>query len=127
MVNLIRNKKIDVFAHPFQVLHGQFSGNLTREETEWIISAFEVEWQSGHNIFFELNGKKYPRYEQWAYNKYEKGELETHDVNFLHLYKMRGGKFVIGSGAHSIQGLTDTDFSVLNKLSLNESEIFTFS
>jgi len=127
MINLIRNKKIDVFAHPFQALHGQFSDNLTKEEAKRIIGAFEIEWQSGHNILFELNGKKYPRYEQWSYNKYEKGELETHDVNFLQLYKMRGGKFVLGSDAHSIQGLTETDFSVLNKLSLNESEIFTFS
>lgn len=127
MINLIQNKKIDVFAHPFQALHGQFSDNLTKEEAERIINAFEIEWQSGHNIFFELNGKKYPRYEQWPYNKYEKGELETHDINCLHLYKMRGGKFVFGSDAHSTRGFTETDFSVLNKLSLNESEIFTFS
>ena len=126
MINLIRNKKIDVFTHPFQALHGQFSDNLTEKEMERIIDAFEIEWQSGHNIFFELNGKKYPEYEQWSYNKYEKGELETHDVNFLHLYKMRGGKFVLGSDAHSIRGLTETDFSVLNKLSLKESEIFMF-
>lgn len=127
MVNLIRNKNIDVFAHPFQALHGQFSDNLTKEEAERIINAFEIEWQSGHNIFLELNGKKYPIYEQWSYNKYEKRELETHDVNFLHLYKMRGGKFVLGSDAHSTRGLTETDFSVLNKLSINELEIFTFS
>ncbi len=127
MINLIKNKKIDVFAHPFQALHGQFSNNLTEKETELIIDTFKKEWQSGHNIFLELNGKKYPEYEQWTYNKYEKGELETHDVNFLHLYKKLGGKFVLGSDAHSIRGLTDIDFSILNKLFLKKSEIFIFT
>lgn len=126
MINLIRNKKIDIFAHPFQALHGQFSDNLSEKETEQIINTFEMEWRSGHSIFFELNGKKYPRYEQWSYNKYENGELETQDINVLQRYRKRGGKFVLGSDAHSIQGLTDTDFSILNKLSLDESEIFMF-
>ena len=126
-LNLIKNKEIDVFAHPFQAVHGQFSSNFTQEETDLIIDTIIKEQLSGHKIFIEINGKRYPMYEQWSYNKYEKGELETHDVIFLHLYKMRGGKFVLGSDAHSIRGLTETDFSVLDKLSLKESEIFTFS
>jgi len=85
MCNLIRNNKIDVFAHPFQALHGQFSDNLTFEEIKQILSTFKSEWASGHTILFEINGKKYPNYEQWSYNKYEKGEMQTNDLDFLQI------------------------------------------
>jgi len=126
MCNLIRNNKIDVFAHPFQALHGQFSDNLTFEEIKQILSTFKSEWASGHTILFEINGKKYPNYEQWSYNKYEKGEMQTNDLDFLQQYKKIGGKFVLGSDAHSTDGLQETDFSVLNELSFIDDDLYLF-
>ena len=53
--------------------------------------------------------------------------MKTHDVNFLRLYKAQGGRFVIGSDAHSIKGFTETDFSILDELHLEKSDIFIFS
>ena len=126
MCNLIRNKKIDIFAHPFQAIHGHFSDNLSESETDKIMATFKNEWSSGHNIFFEINGKKYPGYEQWTYNKYEKGEMGTNDKNFLLQYMRQEGKFVIGSDAHTPQGLLDTDLCILSKLNIEEENIFIF-
>ena len=126
ILNLIKNKDIDILSHPFQAIHGQFSNNFTKVETEKIINAFKKEWKCGHNIFFEINGKKHSRYENWTYNKYEKGELEINDITFLKIYKINGGKFALGSDAHSVQKIAEADFSIIDKMSLEKSDVFTF-
>jgi DNA polymerase (family 10) len=124
--NLIKNKSLDVFAHPFQALHGHFSNNLTKKESELIIETFISEWNTGHNIFLELNGKKYPNYEQWEYNKYENEEIELNDLNFIINYKDAGGKFVLGSDAHSVEGLTETNFSIIDEANVKQDNIYIF-
>lgn len=126
IINLIRNPDVDIFAHPFQAMHGQFSNNFTKEETCSILETFKTEWDHGHKIFFEINGNKYPRYEQWPYSKYETGELNTNDITFLKEYKLVGGKFVLGSDAHSTEDIFNTNFSIIDELELKESDIFIF-
>lgn len=126
MINLIKNPNVDIFAHPFQAIHGQFSDNFTKEETCLILDTFKTEWAHDHKIFFEINGNKYPRYKQWPYNKYETGELNTNDITFLKEYKLVGGKFVLGSDAHSVEDILNTDFSIVNSMELKESDIFIF-
>jgi len=126
MINLIKNPHINVFAHPFQAIHGQFSDNFDKEETHLILDTFKTEWGRGHKIFFEINGNKYPQYEQWTHNKYKTGELNTNDITFLKEYKLIGGKFVLGSDAHSTEDIIDTNFSVIDDLELKESDIFIF-
>lgn len=125
-LNLIRNKDIDVYAHPFQVVHGQFSNNFTQEEANKIIAAIFEEQLSGHNILIEINGKAYPTYEQWSNNKYDSGELKTYDLTFLEKYKNRGGKFVLGSDTHDTSQIGRTDFSAIKDLDLIESDIHIF-
>lgn len=126
MCNLIKNKNIDVFAHPFQAIHGHFSNNLSESETEEILNTFKAEWVSGHNIYLEINGKKYPNYNQWDYDKYSSGEMETNDGDFINKYKEIGGKFVIGSDAHSVSSLHDVDLSVFDKVKITEDDIHVF-
>jgi len=126
MVAIIENKSVDIFAHPFQAVHGQFSENLTQSESEVILTSLQKEWRSGHYIYFEINGKKWPNYEQWSYNKYEQGEMETNDVVFLNSYKKCGGKFVFGSDAHSTIAFNKTDFSVTDMLGLSETDQHIF-
>jgi len=124
--NLIKNKNIDVFAHPFQAIHGHFSVNFSELEADQIIDTFINEWVAGHNIFLEINGKKYPDFEQWDYNKYITGEIKTNDFAFINKYKMRGGLFVLGSDAHSLEGLMDTDFSILDDINITNDCIYKF-
>ncbi len=119
---LIQNKSIDIFAHPFQAIHGHFSENFNTEEIHYILNLFKSEWESGHNIYFEINGKKYPSYDQWKYNMYETGQLKTNDQAFLIEYLKYGGKFVFGSDAHSYDGFTKTDFSVIHDLNLSSQD-----
>lgn len=127
MIALIQNKEIDIFAHPFQALHGHFSNNLDKPEAELIMDCFEHEWRSGHKIQLEINGKRYPHYEQWSYNKYEKGELALQDINFLKRYKRAGGKFVFASDAHSPRGFVDTEFPDMSALGLSFSDQYIFN
>lgn len=126
MIAVVENKLVDVFAHPFQAIHGQFSDNLTQDESKTILTALQKEWGSGHQIYFEINGKKWPNYEQWEYNKYESGEMETNDKAFLKFYKDHGGQFVFGSDAHSTAGFNRTDFSAADSLELTEHDQHLF-
>jgi putative hydrolase len=126
MVSLIRNKEVDIIAHPFQALHGQFTSNLTEEEGEQILEAFREEWASGHSVFLELNGKRNVRYEQWEYDKYAANEIEKNDESFLRRYMAIGGKFSIGSDAHSISDILNPDLSIIERLQLTESDIHIF-
>ena len=126
MIAVVKNKLVDVFAHPFQAIHGQFSDNLMQDESKAVLNALLKEWASGHQIYFEINGKKWPSYEQWAYNKYESGEMETNDKVFLKFYKDHGGQFVFGSDAHSTTGFDRTDFSIADSLELTEDDQHVF-
>lgn len=126
MTALLSTKIIDVFAHPLQALHGHFSNNLTEDEVAMLLAVFKSEVLSGHNIYLEINGKKYPQYEQWTYNKYESGELKHNEAYFLSAYRKSGGKFVLGSDAHSKVGLTNTDFSILDILHCKIDDVKIF-
>lgn len=126
MCNLIKNKNIDVFAHPFQAIHGHFLDNLSESESNHIINIFVNEWASNHRIFLEINGKKYPSYEQWDYNRYIAGEMKTSDLYFINKYITAGGLFVLGSDAHNLEGLVNTDFSIIDDAGIKSDYIYTF-
>lgn len=126
MCNLIKNRNLDVFAHPFQAIHGHFSKNLSAKETKKVLNTFKSEWKFGHNIYLEINGKKYPNYQQWGENKYSTGKMKINDANFIKKYKAIGGKFVLSSDAHSVRSLRDTDFSIFEDVEIKEQDIYMF-
>lgn len=126
VINLVMNKNIDVFAHPFQAVHGHFSNNFTQDETRIILESIMSEQVAEHDIFLEINGKRRPHYEQWSYNKYKEGELKTQDLLLLRQYKDVGGKFVLGSDTHDIRNINNVDFSAILGLGLTESDIHIF-
>jgi histidinol phosphatase-like PHP family hydrolase len=120
---LIMNRRVQVLAHPIQAFHGHFSNNPTAEEIEQIVGAMRRERLAGHTIYLEINGKRFPHYEQWPVNKYEAGEMSPHDINFYRQYRASGGKFILSSDSHDRLARRTVDFSVLEELGLEEVDI----
>lgn len=124
VLNLIKNKAVDVFAHPFQAIHGHFSSNYTTQERNQIIRAFKLEKDMGHKIYFEINVKKYPSYEQWDENKYLTGKLKTQDAAFIKEYLNNDLQVVIGSDSHDTKAFSTADYSVMNEIGLKPTNIY---
>lgn len=102
IANLIANPYIDVWGHPSQVVHGQFTRDYTASERAVIIECLQ---KRKAPLPLEYNLNPYPRYEDWGTttSAYVSDHLLPNDLELLKAYGQIGGKFVISTDAHDIE------------------------